>query len=224
MSGRILIIDDEGGIRSSLGGLLTDEGYTVETASSGEEGLAAADRNTPDVILLDMILGGIDGLEVLARFKEKACPSPIIMMSGQATLDAAVRATRLGALTFLEKPLDPGRVLAEVATGMEIARLRRENEELRSSTEESSRMVGESPVMRRLREQIRKVAPTNATVLILGQSGTGKELVARAIHSFSSRIHCSTYTRKHCCIRKLNCCIITINRKLSRHSNLLMSG
>jgi len=187
MIGRILIIDDEAGIRSSLSGLLEDEGYAVDTAPSGEEGLAAADRTPPDVILLDLILGGIDVLEVLARFKERTSQSPLIMMSGQATLEAAIQATRLGALTFLEKPLDPGRVLAEVATGMEIARLRRENEELRSRGGESARMVGESPVMRRLREQIRKVAPTNATVLILGQSGTGKELVARAIHSFSGR-------------------------------------
>ncbi len=187
MSGRILIIDDEGGIRTSLGGLLADEGYEVVTAASGEEGLETADRSRPDVILLDMILGGIDGLEVLARFKERTCRAPIIMMSGQATLEAAVQATRLGALNFLDKPLDPGRVLAEVAAGMEIARLRAENESLRAETGETPRMVGESRAMRRLREQIRKVAPTNASVLILGASGTGKELVARAVHALSNR-------------------------------------
>jgi len=137
--------------------------------------------------MLDMVLGGIDGLEVLARLKEKGCRSPVIMMSGQATLEAAVRATRLGALNFLEKPLDPVRVLAEVAAGMEIARLRRENESLRAEAGEQARMVGESAAMQRLREQIRKAAPTNATVLVLGESGTGKELVARAVHAVSAR-------------------------------------
>jgi two-component system nitrogen regulation response regulator NtrX len=187
MTGRILIIDDEAGIRQSLKGLLEDEGCQVSTADSGEEGLAVIDRVEPDLILLDMVLGGIDGMEVLARLVERGVDCPVIMMSGQATLENAVRATRLGAYNFLEKPLAPEKVVTEVSNAVELSRLRRENENLKAEMDGRQIMVGESEVMRQLRDQIRKVAPTSATVLILGESGSGKELVARAIHAHSER-------------------------------------
>jgi two-component system nitrogen regulation response regulator NtrX len=187
MKGRILVIDDERGIRESLKGLLEDEGCQVATAGSGEEGLIRLEEFDPDVIMLDMILGGIDGMEVLSRLIEMDIGCPVIMMSGQATLENAVRATRLGAFNFLEKPLAPEKVLTEVSNAIELSSLRRENESLKASIDNRQVMVGESEVMQNLRERIRKVAPTNATVLILGESGTGKELVARAIHALSER-------------------------------------
>lgn len=187
MNGRVLIIDDEDGVRRSLRGLLEDEGYCVEEAPSGEEGLRIADEVSPDLIMLDVVLGGIDGLEVLARLVEQGYRYPVIMMSGHATLENAVKATRLGATNFLEKPLAAEKVLAEVSTAVELARLRRENESLRAEIDHSHTMIGESAAMQRLRERIRKVAPTRATVLILGESGTGKELVARAVHAHSER-------------------------------------
>ncbi len=187
MTGRILIIDDETGIRQSLQGLLEDEGYQVSTAGSGEEGLAVFDQVDPDLIMLDMILGGIDGMEVLSRFVETDNPCPVIMMSGQATLENAVRATRLGAINFLEKPLFPEKVLTEVANAIELSLLRKENRSLKAEMDSRQVMVGESEVMQQLRERIRKVAPTRATVLIQGESGTGKELVARAVHAHSER-------------------------------------
>ncbi len=187
MNGSVLIIDDEPGIRSSLRGLLEDEGYHVSEAPTGEEGIQAADEVSPDLIMLDIVLGGIDGLEVLARLVEKGYEYPIIVMSGHATLDNAIRAIRLGATNFLEKPLAAEKVLAEVSTAVELAKLRRENENLKAEIGYRYTMVGESPVMQRLRERIRKVAPTKATVLILGESGSGKELVARAVHAYSDR-------------------------------------
>lgn len=188
MNGSVLIIDDEPGIRRSLRGLLEDEGYHVSEAQTGEEGIQAADEVSPDLIMLDIVLGGIDGLEVLASLVEKGYEYPIIVMSGHATLDNAIRAIKLGATNFLEKPLAAEKVLAEVSTAVELGKLRRENENLKAEIGYRYKMVGESPVMQRLRERIRKVAPTKATVLILGESGTGKELVARAVHADSDRV------------------------------------
>lgn len=188
MNGSVLIIDDEPGIRRSLRGLLEDEGYHVSEAHTGEEGIQAADEVSPDLIMLDIVLGGIDGLEVLASLVEKGYEYPIIVMSGHATLDNAIRAIKLGATNFLEKPLAAEKVLAEVSTAVELGKLRRENENLKAEIGYRYKMVGESPVMQRLRERIRKVAPTKATVLILGESGTGKELVARAVHADSDRV------------------------------------
>lgn len=187
MEVQILVIDDEEGIRRSLTGLLQDEGYSVIEASSGEEGLSLVGEESPGVILLDMVLGGIDGMEVLARLTEKGYKYPVIMMSGQANLENAVRATKLGAMNFLEKPLSPDNVLAEVAAALEISHLRKENENLRAEVYRPDTMVGESAIIQGLRERIRKVAPTNATVLVSGESGTGKELVARAVHAHSDR-------------------------------------
>ncbi|MFC1545229.1 sigma-54-dependent transcriptional regulator [Gemmatimonadota bacterium] len=187
MTGRILIIDDEAGIRQSLQGLLEDAGYQVSTAGSGEEGLAVYEQADPDLILLDMILGGIDGMEVISRFVEMDTRCPVIMMSGQATLENAVRATRLGAINFLEKPLSPEKVITEVANAIELSLLRKENESLKAAMDNRQVMVGESELIQQLRERIRKVAPTSATTLILGESGTGKELVARAVHAHSER-------------------------------------
>ena len=187
MSARILVVDDEPGIRQSLGGLLRDEGYQVLESSTGEAALGQVADGDPEVILLDVVLGGIDGMEVLARLTEAGHRGPVIMMSGHADLQLAVEATRLGAMTFLEKPLNPEKVLVEVAAAVELARLRRENESLRAETADAYPMVGESPAMQRLRERIRKVAPTRVTALILGESGTGKELVARAVHAQSDR-------------------------------------
>ncbi|MFO7768212.1 MAG: sigma-54 dependent transcriptional regulator [bacterium] len=187
MSARVLVIDDEKGVRSSLRGLLEDEGYQVAEAPSGEAGITAVTENDPDVVMLDLYLGGIDGLEVLARLSESGFPFPVIMMSGQADLEQAVEATQLGAMTFLEKPLTPEKVLATVSAARELARLKRENEDLKEEVSRRTTMVGDSQTMTRLRERIRKVAPTRATVLIQGESGTGKELVARAVHAHSER-------------------------------------
>jgi two-component system nitrogen regulation response regulator NtrX len=203
MTARILIVDDEAGIRSSLRGLLEDHGYRIETAESGAQALSLVVEFDPDLVILDVYLDGIDGLETLARLKEGGFRYPVIMMSGQADLDMAIRATRLGAMTFLEKPLQPERVLAEVAAAVEMARLLRENASLREESGASLTMIGESPPMQRLRERIRKVAPTRATVLITGESGTGKELVARAVHAWSDhaegpfvKVNCAAIPRE----------------------------
>jgi two-component system nitrogen regulation response regulator NtrX len=184
---RILVVDDEESIRRSLDGLLSDEGYRVETAGDGEEGLRRLEAEPPDVVLLDVALPGRDGLEILEAMRRARPGLPVVMMTGHGTIETAVRATRLGAFDFLEKPLSVDKLLLTLSHALEQHRLERENERLRADALRAHEILGESPPMRQLKEQIDVAAPTNGRVLISGENGTGKELVARQIHLRSRR-------------------------------------
>ena len=183
----ILIVDDEAGIRDSLAGVLTDEGYTVSSVESGEACLDVVKKTTFDVILLDIWLPGIDGLDALGKVRELDNPPEVIMISGHGTIETAVRATKLGAYDFLEKPLSLDKTLILVKNAIESKKLRRENVDLRKQLYAKSVIAGDSIPMKALRQQIGLMAPTNGRVLIYGESGTGKELVAHAIHAQSLR-------------------------------------
>jgi two-component system nitrogen regulation response regulator NtrX len=184
----ILIVDDEPNIRRMVGALLASEGYEVRDAADGAAGVASVAESAPDVVLLDlMIPGELDGLAVLARLREIAPDIPVVMMSGKAGLSDAVKATKLGAFNFLEKPLSPEGVLLALASALELRRVRREARALREDLGLAGEMIGSSPAMARVREMIARVAPTDARVLVTGESGTGKELVAAAIHFGSPR-------------------------------------
>ena len=183
----ILIVDDESEIRSSLQGVLEDEGYKTVLAESGEECLATLGRKPVDVVLLDIWLPGIDGLEALERIVEMDDPPEVIMISGHGNIETAVRATKLGAFDFLEKPLSIERTLIVLKNAIDAKHLRSENLEYRKQFQARSVIVGDSIPMKALRQQISLMAPTNGRVLIYGESGTGKELVARAIHAQSLR-------------------------------------
>jgi two-component system nitrogen regulation response regulator NtrX len=182
----ILIVDDEAGIRQSLKGVLEDEGYTAAVADSAEAGLDMLDKRPFDVVLLDIWLPGMDGLECLQRIKQSDDAPEVIMISGHGTIETAVRATKLGAFDFIEKPLSLERTLILVKNAADAHRLRTENRDLKRQQPKSV-IVGESIPMKALRQQIALMAPTNGRVLIYGESGTGKELVARAIHAQSLR-------------------------------------
>jgi two-component system nitrogen regulation response regulator NtrX len=183
----ILIIDDEGNIRRMLRALLEEEGYGVREAESAESGLEEISRESPEVVLLDLRLPGLSGLEALPRIGD-LCPGvPVVMMSGRATLGDAVQATRLGAFHFIEKPLTPEAVLLTVRGALEVSRARDLTRALREELGPEAELVGRSPGINRVRERIQRVAPTEARVLITGESGTGKELVASAIHALSPR-------------------------------------
>lgn len=184
---RILIIDDEANLRRMIRAVLEEEGYRVHEAGSAEDGLRAARDDPPEVVLLDVVLPGRSGLEALPRFREALPGVPIVMMSGEATLSDAARATREGAFHFLEKPLAPESLLATLRGAVEVGRARDLARALREEMGPGTRLVGDSPAMERVRETIRRVAPTEARVLISGESGTGKELAASAIHALSSR-------------------------------------
>jgi len=183
----VLIVDDESGIRQSLKGVLEDEGYKALTAESGEACLEALKKHPVDVVLLDVWLPGIDGLEALEKIKELEDGPEVIMISGHGTIETAVRATKLGAYDFLEKPISLEKTLILVKHAAEARRLRDENRELKKQVQSRSVIVGESVPMKALRQQIALMAPTNGRVLIYGESGTGKELVALAIHAQSLR-------------------------------------
>lgn len=184
----VLIVDDEPNIRRMVGALLSSEGYEVRDAAEGALGLQRVAESCPDVVLLDlMIPGELDGLATLARLRESVPDVPVIMMSGKAGLSDAVKATKLGAFNFLEKPLSPEGVLLALASALELRRVRREARALREDLGLAGEMIGRSPAMERVREMIARVAPTDARVLITGESGTGKELVASAIHFGSAR-------------------------------------
>ncbi len=184
---RILIVDDEPRIRSSLEGLLRDQGYTVESTSSGELGVEAVQENPFDVVFLDVVLPGQDGLATLGRIRELAPSTKVLMMSGKSDLSTAVRATKMGAHNFFEKPLNPDRVLLELKNIADQITLERRVDSLESRVGGEERMLGRSPVMKRLFEAIQKAAPSEGRVFIFGENGTGKELVAREIHSRSNR-------------------------------------
>ncbi|MGH7337870.1 MAG: sigma-54-dependent transcriptional regulator, partial [Myxococcota bacterium] len=184
----ILLIDDEPNIRRMVGALLAGEGYDVRTAEDGASGIRLALESEPDVAMVDLMMpGDIDGMAVLHTLREQRSELPVIMMSGRAGLSDAVRATKLGAFAFLEKPLTPEAVLVTVSAAIELRGARREARALREEAGLGGEMIGNSVVMQRMRELIARIAPTDARVLISGESGTGKELVAAAIHADSTR-------------------------------------
>jgi two-component system nitrogen regulation response regulator NtrX len=184
----VLIIDDEPNIRRMVGALLGAEGYDVRDASDGAAGALRASESEPDVVLLDLMMpGDLDGMGTLERLREKHPDCPVVMMSGKAGLSDAVRATKLGAFTFLEKPLTPEGVLLALASAMELRRARLEARALRADLGLAGQMVGDSPGIQRVRDLIQRVGPTDSRVLITGESGSGKELVAAAIHGASPR-------------------------------------
>src|SRR4030095_11667104 len=183
----ILIIDDEAGVRASLGGVLRDEGYTVDAVDSGEACLEQVTRQSYDVLLLDVWLPGLDGLATLERLRERRLDAQVIMISGHGNVESAVRATKLGAFDFLEKPLALEKTVVAVRNAIRQRRLEVENTRLRARVSRTPSMVGDSRVMMQLREQIAMAAPTNGRVLISGENGTGKELVARQVHELSHR-------------------------------------
>jgi len=183
----ILIVDDESSIRQSLKGVLEDEGYKVMGADSGESCLDLLRHRSFDVILLDVWLPGMDGLEALQKIKEADDRAEVIMISGHGTIETAVRATKLGAFDFLEKPLSLEKTLILVKNAIAARKLRGENRELKRQLHGQYLIVGNSIPMKALRQQIALMAPTNGRVLIYGESGTGKELAAHAIHSQSPR-------------------------------------
>lgn len=188
MSNTILIVDDEQGIRDSLSAVLEDEGFSVETAVSGEECLTVCEQKRFSCILLDIWLGdGIDGLETLEKLREEGNDAAVVMISGHGNIETAVRSTKLGAFDFIEKPLSLERTVLTVRNALRQRDLERVNAQLADDLSEQYTMVGESIAMRALRKQISIVGPTDGRVLISGESGTGKELVARAIHAQSKR-------------------------------------
>jgi two-component system, NtrC family, nitrogen regulation response regulator NtrX len=179
---RILVVDDEPGIRQALGQLLEYEGYEVRTANNGLDGLAAYESFAPHLVFLDVKMAGLDGMEVLARLRAADPHAVVVMISGHATIQTAVEATQLGAYDILEKPLDTDRVLLLLRNALAQADLTQENSRLRETIESRYEIVGRSYVIRALLERIDKVAATPSRVLITGENGTGKELVARAVH------------------------------------------
>jgi two-component system nitrogen regulation response regulator NtrX len=183
----LLVVDDEAGIRESLSSILRDEGYQVEAVGSAEEALVRAAAGDIEVVLLDVWLPGMDGLEALSRMQAIQRPPAVIMISGHGTIETAVRATKLGAFDFIEKPLTIEKIIVLVHNAVLQRRLEEENQRLRSELGHRYQVVGESVPMKALRQQIAVTAPTNGRVLIYGESGTGKELVARALHAASLR-------------------------------------
>jgi two-component system, NtrC family, nitrogen regulation response regulator NtrX len=187
MKPRILVIDDEAAIRDSLRMILEYEDYEFVGAGSGPDGVAQVKRDPPDMVVLDIKMPGTNGLETLAEIRKVDESLPVAMISGHGTITDAMQATRLGAFDFIEKPFTSERVLVTVQKGLELRSLRKENRELKLAMEARYEIVGDSPALRRVLEAVQRAAPTNATVLLLGESGVGKELVARTIHRNSPR-------------------------------------
>ena len=187
MKPRILVIDDEVAIRDSLKMILEYDGYECLPASGGEEGLTRVDADGPDVVFLDVKMPGLDGLDVLRRIREIDERLPVVMISGHGTVSTAVEATKLGAFDFLEKPLSTDRVKVTIRNALDQRRLQDENRRWRRAADVRHEMVGASPALTAVTEAIRRAAPVRSSVLIQGESGVGKELVARAIHRNSPR-------------------------------------
>ncbi len=186
---RLLIVDDEESIREVLRQLFEYEGHEVREAASGPAALLAVEEESPEVIFLDVKMREMDGLEALLRLKEKAPDAQVVMISGHGTIDTAVEATRRGAYDFLEKPLDSDRLLVTLRNALEVKGLSASVAQLRSEIETRHEIVGQSDEIRKVLERVERVAPTDARVLITGENGTGKELVARAVHRLSRRAH-----------------------------------
>lgn len=187
MAHSILIVDDEPGIRQSLTGVLEDEGFNVTAVASGEECLRVLEKRLYSCVLLDVWMPGIDGLETLTRIKATFPDVSVVMISGHGRIETAVRATKLGAYDFIEKPLALEKTVLTIKNAIRQRELETANSELQAQLERGYAMIGESVPMRALRQQIRYAAPTSGRVLVYGESGTGKELVARALHAQSLR-------------------------------------
>jgi two-component system, NtrC family, nitrogen regulation response regulator NtrX len=187
MSKAILIVDDEESICQTLGGILTEEGHGVIIATSGEEALRVVEEELPSLVLLDIWLPGVDGIEVLKVIKAGHPQIPVVMMSGHGTIETAVKATKLGAFDFIEKPLSLEKVILIVNHALEMVRLEEENLLLKQKVSHEYELTGTSVPIQDLKEMIGIVAPTNAWILIMGENGTGKELVSRSIHHQSRR-------------------------------------
>jgi two-component system nitrogen regulation response regulator NtrX len=194
---RVLIVDDEPGVRSSLMGVLRDEGYDVESADSGEACLDKAGRRAFDVIVLDIWLPGMDGLATLTRLRERQVDAQVVVISGHGNIESAVRAIKMGAFDFVEKPLSLEKTVLVVRNAIRQRYLEAENRDLRARVDRRLTMVGDSYVMAQLREQVAMAAPTNGRVLIFGENGTGKELVARSVHGLSKR-HTGPFIEVNC--------------------------
>jgi two-component system, NtrC family, nitrogen regulation response regulator NtrX len=187
MARTVFIVDDEESILQSLQGILTDEGLEVITVTSGLSALEKIDEVLPDIVLLDIWMPEMDGIETLVKIKASHPSLPVIMMSGHGTIETAVKATKLGAYDFIEKPLSLEKVLLSINNAVDYSRLEEEISLLREKAQDKYRITGDNETIRQLKEQIRIVAPTNAWVLISGENGTGKELVAHTIHRLSKR-------------------------------------
>jgi DNA-binding NtrC family response regulator len=184
---RILIVDDDAGTLASLSRAFALEGYTAVTAGSGTRALERLGEEPVDAILSDVVMPEMDGLEFLARVRERSRDVPVILMSGQATVETAVKATRLGALDFVEKPVGLDRLLLTLRNALRLDRLERENRELQRYWQDELALIGDGPEMAALRALVERAAPSDVPILVLGENGTGKELVARAIHDLSPR-------------------------------------
>jgi two-component system nitrogen regulation response regulator NtrX len=183
----ILIVDDEESIRHTLGGILADEGYEVLMAASGEDALKIVDEELPNLVMLDIWLPGIDGIETLKAIRAENPQIGVVMMSGHGTIETAVKATKLGAFDFIEKPLSLDKVIITINNALGLIHLEEENKFLKQKFPQDYELTGTSSSIQELKEMIGIVAPTNAWILIMGENGTGKELVARSIHRLSKR-------------------------------------
>jgi two-component system nitrogen regulation response regulator NtrX len=183
----ILIVDDEPGVRAALGGVLRDEGYEVDAVDSGEACLERLSRQPYDAVVLDVWLPGMDGLATLSRMREREIDAEVVIISGHGSVEAAVRAIKMGAFDFVEKPLSLDKTVLVVRNALRQRRLQAENQALRARVDARLTMVGESRAMARLRDQMALAGPSNGRVLIFGENGSGKELVARGIHAMSGR-------------------------------------
>jgi len=183
----ILIVDDEPSIVQSLKGILSDEGFAVLSASNGYEALKIIEQESPDLVLLDVWMPGIDGIETLKEIKKNNQHIQVVIITGHGTIDTAVQATKLGAYDFIEKPLSIDKVTVTINNALHFRRLEEENKYLRKKTIEKHSLTGSSPSIQKLQQNIFAAAPTDEAILITGENGTGKELVARTIHQFSRR-------------------------------------
>jgi two-component system nitrogen regulation response regulator NtrX len=187
MSRTILIIDDERAIRDSLAGALGDEGYKALTAPSAKEGIEIIRKNNPDCILMDIWMPEMDGLQALSEFKIHEFQIPVIIMSGHGNIETAVKATKLGAFDYMEKPVELDRVLLLIRNALAARDLSQENQALKKQLSQRRPLLGVSPGMKQIQDVIKRVAPTSSSVLITGENGTGKEVIAQTLHALSNR-------------------------------------